>query len=155
MKTIHTACAGRKIALVKRLVEEDKSLINEKDKRYWTPLFYACATGNEELVQFLLKEGADVTITDNRKRTALHVAVAKKCCGYTKETVSTKTVKLLLEAEADPNAEDVEEKAALEYLTNWFILQTQWMSKVFSMLLEHGAMLSHGVKTLIFVPFHY
>ena len=155
MKTIHTACAGRKIALVERLVAEDKSLINEKDKRHWTPLFYACATGNEELVQFLLIDGADITMTDNRKRTALHVAVAKKCCGYTKETISTKTVKLLLEADADPNAEDVEENTALEYLTKWFILQTPWMSKVFCMLLEHGAMLSHGVRTLIYAPFHY
>ena len=90
MKTIHTTCAEGKIALVKRLVKEDKSLINKKDRRQWTPLFYACATGNEELVQFLLKEGANVTMTDNRKRTAMHIAVSKKCCGYKKEKGFTK-----------------------------------------------------------------
>ena len=153
MKTIHAASAEGKVALVKRLVKENKSLINEKDRRHWTPLFYACATGNEELVQFLLKGGANPNVTDNRKRTALHIAVAKKCCGYKKEKVSSKTVKLLLEAEADPNTVDVDENAPLEYLTNWFILQSKWMSKVFCMFLEHGAMLSHGVRAVIFLPF--
>ena len=150
MKTIHTACAEGKVVLVKRLVKEDKSLINQKDRRQWTPLFYACATGNEELVHFLLKEGANVTVTDNRKRTAIHIAVSKKCCGFKKEKVSVKTVKLLLEAGADPNAEDTEANAALEYLTKWFILQAKWVSKVFCMILEHGAMLSHSVRMFIY-----
>ncbi|XP_054239723.1 ankyrin repeat and EF-hand domain-containing protein 1 [Indicator indicator] len=48
--------------------------VDIKDKYYKTPLIAACASGNKEVVQYLLEKGSDVNATDNFMWTPLHHA---------------------------------------------------------------------------------
>ncbi|NXO02033.1 ANKE1 protein, partial [Rhinopomastus cyanomelas] len=53
----------------------DKGLpVDITDKYYKTPLMAACASGNIDVVQYLLEKGADVNTTDNFMWTPLHYA---------------------------------------------------------------------------------
>ncbi|KFQ30413.1 Ankyrin repeat and EF-hand domain-containing protein 1 [Mesitornis unicolor] len=48
--------------------------VDIKDKYYKTPLMTACASGNRDVVQYLLEKGADANATDNFMWTPLHHA---------------------------------------------------------------------------------
>ncbi len=48
--------------------------VNAKDRRGWTPLFYAVRGGHLEIIEILRKEGADEKHTDSEGRTAKNVA---------------------------------------------------------------------------------
>ncbi|NXG46894.1 ANKE1 protein, partial [Psilopogon haemacephalus] len=48
--------------------------VDIKDKYYKTPLIAACASGNREVLHYLLEKGADVNATDNFMWTPLHHA---------------------------------------------------------------------------------
>ncbi|NXI37972.1 ANKE1 protein, partial [Galbula dea] len=48
--------------------------VDIQDKYYKTPLMTACASGNTDIVQYLLEKGADVNATDNFMWTPLHHA---------------------------------------------------------------------------------
>ena len=148
MRSIHTACEEGKLALVRRLIEKDKTLINMKDKRRWTPLFYACATGNEELLELLLENGASVSTRDSRKRTVLFIAVLKKCCGFRKEKISYRIVQMLLGAGVAVNARDCRGEMALTEVWCWWDSDKDmgWMWKVFRLLLQHGAKVEEEVS---------
>jgi hypothetical protein len=61
---------GRSNNLIKKLVlsipEKDRATsINEKDSSGYTALHYACYMGDEKLIQFLIEQGADLSI-DNK-----------------------------------------------------------------------------------------
>ena len=148
MKSIHTACEEGKLTYIKRLIEKDKTLINTKDRRRWTPLFYACATGNEELLELLLENGASVNVRDGRKRTALFIAVLKKCCGFRKERISFKIVQMLLAAGVAVNAKDCRGEMALTEVWYWWDSDKDmdWMWKVFLLLLQYGAKVGEEVS---------
>ena len=152
MKSIHTACEEGKLALVKRLIEKDKTLINLKDRRRWTPLFYACAAGNEELLEFLLENGASVNVRDSRKRTVLLVAVLKKCCGFRKGRISYRIVQMLLRAGVAVNAKDCRGQMALTEVWCWWDSDKDmdWMWKVFQLLLQNGAKVEEEVSVAAF-----
>ncbi|NWX48345.1 ANKE1 protein, partial [Steatornis caripensis] len=53
---------------------EEGVAVDIKDKYYKTPLMVACASGNTDVVQYLLEKGADVNATDNFMWTPLHHA---------------------------------------------------------------------------------
>lgn len=53
------ATSGRKLPLVRFLLEEARADINATDRRGWTALHFAVYNGNVELVQTLLEAGAD------------------------------------------------------------------------------------------------
>jgi ankyrin repeat protein len=55
-------------------------MINQRDSYGRTPLHDACTSGRPESVHYLLKAGADITIVDDNKRSALHA-----CAEYADE----------------------------------------------------------------------
>ena len=57
----------------------------------------ACANGDLTIVEILLKNGADVTVNDERESTALHHAAQR---GH------FEIIDLLIQAKADVNARD-------------------------------------------------
>ena len=81
------------------------SEINAKNSEGWTALHIACinskAFSSIEMVDLLLKNGADPNTKNNHGNTPLHFASA-----YSNDTSSLATVDLLLRSGADPNAKD-------------------------------------------------
>ena len=130
----------RDLGLVMGLIEEDEKLVNLRDYKRWTPLFYACATNDYEIVWYLLQKGANVNIKDRRSMTPLHVAVTKKCGQLQKNTISCSVVKLLLDAGADPNAKDDETFTPMEKV--WCLADKRtesWQWGIMLLLANHGA----------------
>jgi hypothetical protein len=62
---IHYACRSGHINIVKYLLEQDSTIINDLDAEHWTPLHYACNNGHKNIVQLLLEYNANVNIKDN------------------------------------------------------------------------------------------
>lgn len=60
------------------LLGEKKLKVNVKDKHGETPLHRAVALGRMEVVQRLVKKGADINAQDNRGRSPLHIALGLK-----------------------------------------------------------------------------
>nr|XP_047127740.1 uncharacterized protein LOC101236217 [Hydra vulgaris] len=50
------------------------SLVNDPDKDFKRPLHYAAMTNGVESVKMLVENSADITVTDNEEKTALHTA---------------------------------------------------------------------------------
>jgi hypothetical protein len=94
---VFEASALGDLETVRRLVGEDRSLVNAYAADGFYPLGLAAFFGHRAIVEFLLKNGADVKATarNAQKVTALHGATARR---------DVQIVKLLLEAGADPNA---------------------------------------------------
>lgn len=84
---------------VKRLIQENLSLINAKDKDGYTLLHIAAMHGRKDVADLLIKNGAEIDARDKDDRTPLHWA---HVYGY------REIVELLLEHKADPNAVDKE-----------------------------------------------
>ena len=57
MGDIFLACKRGDLSRVRYLVEEMSCDINIADKWNSTPLYYACLSGHEEIVKFLLQSG--------------------------------------------------------------------------------------------------
>ncbi|MDR1236023.1 MAG: ankyrin repeat domain-containing protein [Holosporaceae bacterium] len=101
-----------------------KRLVNVANKKGDTPVHLVARAGNKEIVELLLKEGADITARGENRRTALHRAA---------QSGSTEVVKSLLEKEADVTACDQNGLTALHYATQ------SWNVETVKFLLEKGA----------------
>ncbi|CAF4025954.1 unnamed protein product [Rotaria sordida] len=62
---IHYACRSGHFNIVKYLLQQDSTIINDQDIEYWSPLHYACYNGHINIVKLLLEYNADVNLKDN------------------------------------------------------------------------------------------
>ncbi|MDF3048069.1 MAG: hypothetical protein K0R73_1187, partial [Candidatus Midichloriaceae bacterium] len=93
---------GSNIETIKLLCEQDPNAIGKDEK---TPLMWAVMNEKEELVDFLLKKGADVEAKDNKGNTALDLA-------FSSQNSNIKIITLL--CEKDPNAIGKDGNTALD-----------------------------------------
>jgi ankyrin repeat protein len=94
---IFEASALGDLEAVRRLVGDDRNLVNAFAADGFYPLGLAAFFGHRAIVEFLLQNGADVSLSarNAQKVTALHGAVARR---------DVEIVKMLLEAGADADA---------------------------------------------------
>jgi ankyrin repeat protein len=83
---IHEAAEKGDVATLKVLLERNPELINGKDFYGETSLHYACVRGHIDVVEFLIKKGANLHVKDNDEFSPLHFATGS---GH-KEVVSKK-----------------------------------------------------------------
>ncbi|KAL4913323.1 ankyrin repeat-containing domain protein [Aspergillus aurantiobrunneus] len=60
------------------LIQTQKVQLDSRDSRAWTPLFWAAASGQQDMVRLLLELGADPDVRDGRGMTALAWALEKR-----------------------------------------------------------------------------
>lgn len=68
-------------------------LVNSRDAKGNTPLYYACMNNNKELAKKLIENGADVNARNENGNTALHAAFKRN---------NEEVIALLLKNEANP-----------------------------------------------------
>lgn len=73
---LHSAAAGRSLAVVRALVEHG-ALANARQEQGWTALHAAAQDGDKPMVELLLKHGADRALANDQGATALSVAREK------------------------------------------------------------------------------
>ncbi|XP_066503716.1 DNA-binding protein RFXANK [Hoplias malabaricus] len=74
--SVHQLAAHGEISQVTRHIAADISLLNSQDEQGFTPLMWAAAFGEIEMVQFLLEKGADPKIFARERESALSLASA-------------------------------------------------------------------------------
>ncbi len=121
---IWEACENGNIKRVKLLIEQDRTLVNAKNRWQQAPLHYASYWGHTKLAALLLQHKTDVNAQDNIKRTPLH---------KTSTWGNTETATLLLQHNADVNAQDSDEETPLHDASE------QGCTKIIKLLLSHGA----------------
>lgn len=106
VSSLHVAVILEFPALVDHLINLSGTLnVHEQDSLGFQPLYYACESGNEEIINTLLGAGADIDFTScDDKPTALHAA-----CSNGRYDV----VKTLLDRNANINASSHEQGTAL------------------------------------------
>ena len=80
---IHDACRQGEVELLEHMLELSSNLdLNAQDEDGWTPLHYAAANGNLQIVELLLKEAKnrniDVMKQNERGQTPWRLAKTKK-----------------------------------------------------------------------------
>lgn len=78
---LHIAAQYGKLEAVAEYLDFWKSLLgyddlNAPDKRGWRPLHYAISGGNDEVIDLLIKAGADINAWAERRQTPLHFAAS-------------------------------------------------------------------------------
>ena len=141
MHEIYRACKVGDLGLVMGLIEEDDKLVNLRDYKRWTPLFYACATNDYEIVRYLLQKGANVNLKDRKSMTPLHVAVTKKFGRLQKSVISCSIVKMLLDAGSEPNTYDDEYFTPMDKVWFWDLEADpeSWQWAIMLLLAKNGS----------------
>jgi ankyrin repeat protein len=73
-QSIHAAVYAGDMEKVKSLLMEDPLLINREDRNGRTPLFFAVLSGNTDMAEFLITQGALVRVGDHNLRAPIHMA---------------------------------------------------------------------------------
>ncbi len=74
---IHVAASNGNYEKVKKLVSNNRDLVNERDLNNKTALHFAAFAGHPEIVEYLIENGADVNAKDVYNMTPLHAAVLR------------------------------------------------------------------------------
>ncbi|KAJ8614128.1 hypothetical protein CTAYLR_004632 [Chrysophaeum taylorii] len=108
--TLHLACIGGSLEVVKLLVEEHGASPSHSDQNQRTPFYHATAHDSLDVADYLLNEcrGVHVDAADIRRRTPLMRAAAE---------ARVRTVDWLLRHGANPNLADPKDLTALDYAT--------------------------------------
>jgi len=101
---IHDAIQKGDVTKVKTLISGNKELIHEKSDKGQTPLHLAVQNGDQEIVEFLISQGADINARDSEGNTPLLTALAFK---------KTDTAKFLISEGADVRIKNAQEMAPL------------------------------------------
>ena len=94
---LNEAVASGDLVLVKKLLEGDPSLLNQKNADAFTPLNLACERGQAGVADYLIKQGADPYIGDRENSMPLHLAAISG---------SIECIELLLDKGVDINLVD-------------------------------------------------
>lgn len=132
---LNDAIQEGRIEDVKKIIENDRTKIYEKDKWGYTLLYDAVLQGNFKIVEYLLQQGADVNTSNLEKSTPLHDSANKGRVGL---------VRFLLEKGADANAKDIDNNTPLHeavaacgvYITNLRYIE------IVKLLLSNAAMVN-------------
>lgn len=95
MGPLHVACAWNRPEAMFALLEKDPD-VSASGPGGWTPAFWCALTGQNRLLEHLLRRGAKVQDADDQGRTALHVAASNN---------HLRVVAALLGAGADVNCQ--------------------------------------------------
>ncbi|KHN74990.1 Acyl-CoA-binding domain-containing protein 6 [Toxocara canis] len=104
-----SAVTAGNIGKVAEMLKANNELLVERDENQVTALHHAADRGNVELIECLLKAGADLRIQDYDGQTPLHYAVLCSQHG---------AVKCLLKHGADPTIADFEGNCAIDIVTD-------------------------------------
>ena len=107
-QNIHNAVKTSNINQVKTLLTENSELVNTLDEEGNTPLILACVDPNvsSEIIELLIKSGADLQLGDPDNDTPLH---------YAAYSGNTKAAGILIENNADLDYLDVREQTPLHF----------------------------------------
>lgn len=72
---LHKLAYLNRLDLIRIFVEKHGYNVDLRDEHGRTPLFYAIARTHEDIVYYLVENGADVNACANDKMTPLHLAV--------------------------------------------------------------------------------
>ncbi len=77
---LHLAIMGDKNRemMTRVLLESERCFVDAINPQHQTPLMMACIAGSPNLLDLLLEYGADTTLTDDQRRTALDIAQQQK-----------------------------------------------------------------------------
>jgi ankyrin repeat protein len=71
---IHRAAYEGNVEKVESMLKENPLLVNAEDKSGRTPIFMAVIAGNQDMVELLIKNGAQVRVGDSNLRAPIHYA---------------------------------------------------------------------------------
>ncbi|XP_048247501.1 inversin-A-like [Haliotis rufescens] len=71
---LHWACCGGDVEMVKFILSQKMADINSRGVSNMTPVMWAAYRGHSEVVEFLMCEGADVSLVDVNGNNILHWA---------------------------------------------------------------------------------
>ncbi|MDH5386401.1 MAG: ankyrin repeat domain-containing protein [Candidatus Aminicenantes bacterium] len=120
---IHDAIQKGDVARVKTLISNNKELIQMKSDKGQTPLHLAVQNGNQEIVEFLISQGADINARDSEGNTPLLTALAFK---------KTETAKFLLSKGADVRIKNAQDEPPV------FLALMHGLSELVEPILDNG-----------------
>ncbi|XP_046560342.1 ankyrin repeat domain-containing protein 29-like [Haliotis rubra] len=89
---LHKACRKGTLAQVRQILSHELVDINSRGRCGWTPVRIAAEGGRRELVDLLVRQGCDLSLTDDDGNTVLHVASIKGHLKIVRYILSKKTV---------------------------------------------------------------
>jgi len=104
-KELLRAARDGDLGKVKEILSLKKDALNCMNERGQTPLHLASRNHHAEVVQEMIKNGADLNVPDNRGRTPLHAAMSLELCI---DPENLQVVKLLVDNGADLGKQDLE-----------------------------------------------
>ncbi len=107
---IHKAAKTGDIDQLKKILDENPTLVDSQDKDRMTPLHRAIDAGNLEAASLLISSGADVNAVNYKTETPLHMAA---------NAGNADAVRLLLKHNADPTLREMRDRIPLFLACNW------------------------------------